>query len=565
MKEIVTIQVGDYANYVGSHFWNFQDELIGLAGDPQSDSVFKNHDLNMDVLYRTGQTLQGIDTYTPRLLSINMRGSLGSMSSRGTLYKEAVPTTSDVFTWTGGVSTQASEPQKKNLFLQSLYEEENQNMANEVSGSPNEYQDRDITESLENGVQYWTDYSKVHFHPQSLYELNGVWTDVAEFDNYGIGRDSFPWASQGEEISDRLRFFVEECDHVQGFQFVVDDSGGFSSVASEFLENIVDEYTNTPVMLYTVRGSGPRARLQSRNRKILEELHDAISFSRLSSYCKLIVPVGLPSLSKASKFLHIEDEKHYHSSAVYAAALHSISLPFRMVPVGPTADACSVSGAVDFHGLIQMLSGQGRQNMVSILDVAMPTPALTGGQNELCLLENFQPLTPMISEDGEDLHAIEHLTVHGALASEGRRASVCEVKDAVDAAYQRADTRPLFSHLSVARCPLPIPLPFPSIFGNQIGKYGELMSDQLTNSSSKGSLDVHSIPMAARLRSSSAVLPLLEYNLQNLHRYGITRGATGAELLRGWGFEKEELVEMQEMLSKMVATLCPPELSSDSD
>lgn len=565
MKEIVTIQVGDYANYVGSHFWNFQDELLGLAGDPQADSVFKNHDLNMDVLYRTGHTLQGIDTYTPRLLSINMRGSLGSMSSRGTLYKEAAPATSDVFTWTGGVSTQASEPQKKNLFLQSLYEEENQNMVNETSGSPSEYQDRDITESLENGVQFWTDYSKVHFHPQSLYELNGVWTDVGDFDNYGIGRDSFAWASQGEEISDRLRFFVEECDHVQGFQFVVDDSGGFSSVASEFLENIVDEYRNTPVMLYTVRGSGPKARLQSRNHKVLEDLHDAISFSRLSSYCKLIVPVGLPSLSKASKFLHIEDEKHYHSSAVYAAALHSISLPFRMAPVGPTADACSVSGAVDFHGLIQMLSGQGRQNMVSILDVAMPTPALTGGQNELCLLENFQPLTPMISEDGEDLQAIEHLTVHGTLASEGLRASVCEVKDAVDAAYQRANTRPLFSHLSAARCPLPIPLPFPSIFGNQIGKYGELMSDQLTNSPSKGSLDVHSIPMAARLRSSSAVLPLLEYNLQNLHRYGITRGAAGAELLRGWGFEKEELVEMQEMLSKMVATLRPPELSSDSD
>lgn len=49
-----------------------------------------------------------------------------------------------------------------------------------------------------------------------------------------------------------------------------------------------------------------------------------------------------------------------------------------MLPVGPTSDASSVSGAVDFHGLIQMLSGQGRQNMVSILDVSMPTPALTG-------------------------------------------------------------------------------------------------------------------------------------------------------------------------------------------
>ncbi|KAL1348023.1 hypothetical protein AAHE18_07G048800 [Arachis hypogaea] len=58
MKELVTIQVGDFANYVGSHFWNFQDELLGLAGDPNADSFFKNHDLNMDVLYRTGVTQQ---------------------------------------------------------------------------------------------------------------------------------------------------------------------------------------------------------------------------------------------------------------------------------------------------------------------------------------------------------------------------------------------------------------------------------------------------------------------------------------------------------------------------
>ncbi|RZC30608.1 protein misato homolog 1-like isoform X1 [Glycine soja] len=572
MKEIVTVQVGDFANFVGSHFWNFQDELLGLAGNPSADSVFKNQDLNMDVLYRTGETQQGIPSYTPRLLSINIRGSLGSMSSRGTLYTEVASTTPDVVTWTGRVSTQASEPYKRNLFLQRLYEEEESlNMINEIRGSNNgsqsEYEDKDITECLENGVQFWTDYSKVHYHPRSLYELNGVWAHVEEFDNYGIGRDSFAWAAQGEEIGDRLRFFVEECDHIQGFQFVVDDSGGFSAVASEFLENIVDEYTNIPVLLYAVQGSGSRTNLQSRKRAVLEDLHDAVSFSRLSSYCKLIVPVGLPSLSKskASRFLHIEDAKHYHSSAVYAAALHSISLPFRMVPVGPTADACSVSGAVDVHGVVQMLSGQGRQNMVSVLDVAMPAPALTGEQNELSLLEILQPLTPQIAEDVEDMQAIEHMTVHGALASEGHRASVGEVKDTVDAAFRCANTRPMFCHLSVALSPLPIPLPFPSIFGNNVGQHGELMSGQITNSSPKGSLDIHSIPMAARLRSSSIVLPLLESKLRNLHQFGIQRGAAGAELLRSWGFGQEELVEMEEMLSKMVAALHPPQLSSDSD
>ncbi|KAL5168473.1 Protein misato 1 [Glycine soja] len=566
MKEIVTVQVGDFANFVGSHFWNFQDELLGLAEDPFADSFFKNQDLNMDVLYRTGETQQGIPSYTPRLLSINLRGSLGSMSSRGTLYTEVASTTLDVVTWTGGVSTQASEPYKRNFLYE---EEENLNMINEIRGSNNgsqsEYEDKDITECLENGVQFWTDYSKVHYHPRSLYELNGVWADVEEFDNYGIGRDSFAWAAQGEEISDRLRFFVEECDHIQGFQFVVDDSGGFSAVAAEFLENIVDEYTNIPVLLYAVQGSGSRKNLQSRKHTVLEDLHDAVSFSRLSSFCKLIVPVGLPSLSKASRFLHIEDAKHYHSSAVYAAALHSISLPFRMVPVGPTSDACSVSGAVDVHGVVQMLSGQGRQNMVSVLDVAMPAPALTGVQNELSLLEILQPLTPQIAEDVEDMQAIEHMTVHGALASEGHRASVGQVKDTVDAAFLCADTRPMFCHLSVALSPLPIPLPFPSIFGNNVGQHGELMSGQITNSSPKGSLVIHSIPMAARLRSSSIVLPFLESKLRNLHQYGIQRRAAGAELLRTWGFGQEELVEMEEVLSKMVAALHSPHLSSDSD
>jgi len=121
---------------------------------------------------------------------------------------------------TGRVSTQASEPSKRNLFLQRLYEEEeNSNMVNEIPGTKNgsrsEYEDKDIIECLENGVQFWTDYSKVHYHPRSLYELDGVWAVAEEFNNYGIGKDSFAWAVQGEEISDRVRFFVEECDHIQ--------------------------------------------------------------------------------------------------------------------------------------------------------------------------------------------------------------------------------------------------------------------------------------------------------------------------------------------------------------
>lgn len=122
---------------------------------------------------------------------------------------------------TGNVSTHAAEPRKRNLFLQRLHEEEQENLTpvdgiNDARSSPQrEIQDEDIVEYLENGVQYWTDFSKVHYHHQSLHELSGLWMDNQEFDNYGIGRDAFSWALRGEEISDRLRMFVEECDHIQ--------------------------------------------------------------------------------------------------------------------------------------------------------------------------------------------------------------------------------------------------------------------------------------------------------------------------------------------------------------
>ncbi|KAL5999144.1 hypothetical protein ACLOJK_041846 [Asimina triloba] len=427
---------------------------------------------------------------------------------------------------------------------------------------------KDRVQCLENEVQYWTDFSKVHYHPRSLYELNGSWADVNQFNDYGIGREALSGSIHGEEMNERLRFFVEECDHFQGIQFIVDGSGGFSGVAANFLENVVDEYPTTPVLLYDARGSDSYLNTTNQKKSILRSLHDAVSFAMLSSFSNLMVPIGFSSLnaSKASSFLCIDDAKPFHCSAVYAAALHSMSLPFRMELGGPTVDSNYVAGAIDIGEMVHMLADQARQNTVAILDAAIPAPPLTGEQKQGSIPGSLHSLTADVAEDVEDNLAVESTVIHGALHSGSCRASISQVKDSINAAYWSSSTRPQFSHLSIALCPLPIPLPFPSIFRNHIGEHGELLGSPIPGSGPRGSLDISSIPMAARLRSSSAILPHVQKRSLDLHRFGIDRGAPGVELLRSWGFERDDVADMGESMSKMVMALDPhSDISSESD
>ncbi|XP_020579108.1 protein misato homolog 1 [Phalaenopsis equestris] len=572
MREIVTIQVGEFANYIGSHYWNFQDELLGLAEERLVDSIYMGSSLDMDVLYRSGETSQGIVTYCPRLLSVGYKGTLGSLSSSGSLSPRiSLPDTSEIVTWAGNVTQYLAEPREKNFFLQSLSEEDDSNLnpsATDLEGSHFHRQltDKDRIGCLENGVQYWTDFSKVNYHPHSLYELHGLWNDVEKFDNYGIGEDILSAGFQSEEMNERLRFFIEECDQIQGIQFIVDDTGSFSAIAAGFLEDIADEYSNTPVLLYSARSPSSYKLGKSLKDSVARALHDAVSFSRLSSCCKLMVPVGLPFLSrsKLSSTLFIEDQNLFHSSAIYAASIHSISIPFRMESLGVNSESLNISGATDMGGMVQFLAGQARQNMITILDLAMPAQSLNGENNQSTILRSLCSLTPEIEESIDDLHSIESLIIHGVLSG-GRRASVSEVEEYIHTEYQNELQRPMFYHLTAASCPLPIPLPFPSIFNNRVGRQGELSNATLQEAERRGSLEVDSVPMAARLRSSSAVKPFIERRLGSLRRYGLERGALGVELLRSWGFGKEEVEDMGETLCKMMMLLDPNAYAASSE
>ena len=74
-REIITLQLGPYANWVGAHFWNIQDESLHPALDEHGDPVHDEDDADPSVLYRAGSS-QGQPTTTPRLVVCDLPDAL---------------------------------------------------------------------------------------------------------------------------------------------------------------------------------------------------------------------------------------------------------------------------------------------------------------------------------------------------------------------------------------------------------------------------------------------------------------------------------------------------------
>nr|XP_013226733.1 protein misato homolog 1 [Columba livia] len=51
-----------------------------------------------------------------------------------------------------------------------------------------------------------------------------------------------------EELEDRLHFYVEECDYLQGFQVLCDLHDGFSGVGAKVTELLYDEYSRKGIL-----------------------------------------------------------------------------------------------------------------------------------------------------------------------------------------------------------------------------------------------------------------------------------------------------------------------------
>lgn len=207
-------------------------------------------------------------------------------------------------------------------------------------------------------VKYWSDFSRVYYHPRSLvqlydYELN---SSTMPFERFPMGTELFDVLDKEHDLVDRdWRPFAEECDRMQGIQVftTIDDAwGGF---ASSYLESLRDEYPKTCIWVWGLQN--PMIDI-SRGKRQLRLISTAHSIGSLCSKASTLVPLALPQ-NKPIKGLDIDMRSIWHTSAAMAAAIESATLPSRLKI---TDD--SQPGSLDY--LAESVNPAGNQPLTSL-------------------------------------------------------------------------------------------------------------------------------------------------------------------------------------------------------
>ena len=73
VREVVTLQVGTYSNYVATHFWNIEDQY-------RLDNDDEDCLLSMDAFFRTCTTETGKVARYPRAVLVETQQQMGTLS-----------------------------------------------------------------------------------------------------------------------------------------------------------------------------------------------------------------------------------------------------------------------------------------------------------------------------------------------------------------------------------------------------------------------------------------------------------------------------------------------------
>ncbi|XP_016309052.1 protein misato homolog 1 [Sinocyclocheilus anshuiensis] len=517
-REVVTLQLGHYSNFIGTHWWNVQDAALVYGCDAPAG------ELQSDVLFREGLTLGAHVTYTPRLIAMDLKGSLQTLRKEGSLY-EGTENENTTFTWEGQIMTHKESPPTKNAFLQQLdsldaggllaepdftglhcsVSSAGAGVAMETVNSRLERMQKSYW--LEGSVRVWSDFLRIHLHPRTVSVINQYNHDgeSERLEVFGQG-EALLKGPVLEDLEDRLHFFVEECDYLQGFQVLCDLADGFSGLGSKVTELLQDSYGGRGILTW---GVAPVSHPETSSIKDLYHMMNCalgtLQMANHSSFfCPLTLRGGLmrrPPPPTAFPLLNCDPMLWYHSSSVLALALDCMTASYRLrqnsAPMWQLSDALAVSGR-------KVVSAYG----------SVPFPMMHGGclPDALDAFSDGLPWRPISAcpELGDGRCFGQSVTLRGldgqSLVSPLLPGT--EPPSSLHSERSGEDVLAAYVRLHYPSTPLgasKVTPPFPKIFSPALSPQGFLQNQNQTAADYTSSQPVVGLPVLTSLQSSPAV------------------------------------------------------------
>ncbi|GJN75073.1 mtDNA inheritance protein Dml1 [Purpureocillium lilacinum] len=312
MHEIITLQLGNLSNYTATHFWNAQESYF-TYGDQEQSPV--NHDIH----WRAGVGHDGSETFLPRTVIYDLKGGFGSLRKINPLYDATLESDAAADSlWSGRATVHKQDAVSPSAYQQGL------DAGEQAPPRP-----------TASSVRYWSDFSRVYYHPRSLvqlydFELNST---IRPFERFAMGAELFSSLDKEHELVDRdWRPFAEECDLMQGIQVftTLDDAwGGF---ASSYLEALRDEYPKTCIWVWGLQN--PLADVP-REKRQLRLANTAQALNQTCSQASMVVPLSLPDGPLPSG-VALDPSSPWHVSGLLSTAAESAGLQSRLASQRPT-------------------------------------------------------------------------------------------------------------------------------------------------------------------------------------------------------------------------------------
>ncbi|XP_063001840.1 protein misato homolog 1 [Elgaria multicarinata webbii] len=529
-REVVTLQLGHYAGAVGAHWWGLQE--ASFCFDPAATKL--DEGIHHDVLFRAGKTPQGQETYTPRLILMDLKGSLSSLKQEGSLYQDEK--TNTAVAWKGNLTTHREDPSPANPFLQGLDRQEGNRSSNGDFTSralpgdrPPRPERQDVAPKTPRSgpaMHVWSDFLRTHLHPRSIltihqYNHEG---ESSRLEAFGQGEQLLQDSTYLEELEDRLHFYVEECDYLQGFQVLCDLHNGFSGVGAKVTELLQDEYAGKGVLTW---GLTPVLKSTIPQRSLYRLMNTVLGMVHLSRHSSLFCPLSLngslglrPEPPVTLPYLYYDASLDYHTSAILATALDTATAPYRLQ-----------SSAISMAHLAEALNFSGRKVAAAVAAIPFPVAPEQSLPDALCGLQPAGPWSSLSScAEQPESHCFAQSVVLRGISKPYQVSNsppglepksvlhMCETGQEVLARYLHTVSPRTFSTCHLLQRPCKLLAPYPQIFSPLLSKQGFLLEKP-----SRPSATAESIPVFAALQSSATLRRTLGSFYRELRQVDVRR------------------------------------------